>query len=148
DRAYRGVSLETLKKYYREGGIEISAEGDEFVPGENNAGVDWYLGGFASKYGDYILEAKAKKDKFEVLPPGMSSDPLVRHLKSKGGKNGVPFSDIERVFQLEREGEEGEKRPSISARKIDIADIGKMVDDERMEADRKKLAEVRAQLGL
>ncbi|MEK7574981.1 MAG: hypothetical protein AAB511_02000 [Patescibacteria group bacterium] len=148
DRAYRSVDLETLKKYYREGGIEVSAGGDEFVPGENNAGVDWYLGGFAPKYGDYILEAAARKSKFQILPPGMSSDPLVRHIKSKGGETGVVFSEIERIFKLERENSQDGQAEKILVKNYNVDDLVKAVTDERAAADQLRLADVRKSLGI
>ena len=106
--AYRAVSAETLEIYKQQGyiiGRDNDQEYMEFeengVKRNNNAGVDWYLGGVSLKYGDFIIECEADKDYFVPASDNgthMSQDLNVRHMKSSPHANPVPYSKILRIF--------------------------------------------------
>ena len=121
DYAYRAISKETLQKYVQHNSVEGELEKpDVFTPGEDNAGVDWYLGGVAPRYGNYILETPAQADYFTIADQEreslMARDPFVRHIKSEGGtEKSIPLSEVS-VYELLKS-EEGE----LSARALDLA---------------------------
>lgn len=69
----------------------------------NNAGVNWYLGGVDPKYGNVVIECPAYKKYFVPANDngcGMVMDPFVRHMKSSGFKNPVPFDLVVNVMVL------------------------------------------------
>ena len=123
DHAYRAVTQETLAKYVRTGSVEGELEKpDVFVPGKNNAGVDWYLGGVAPKYGDFILETPARAEHFSIADKDsdslMAKNIFVRHAKSEGGtKKSIPMSDVT-VYELMKS--EGGK---LTARMLETDDF-------------------------
>ena len=99
DHVYRSVGSAGLHSY-QEAGAVVGQNGDrEFEPGNNNSGIDWYLGGIAPKYGngEVILEAPALPDYFEPsthLGTGMAKDPKVRHFKSSPHAAPVPITYV------------------------------------------------------
>lgn len=122
DHAYRAVDLNTLKKYVHHGNIEGEHEQPDVWTEGGNSGVDWYLGGVAPKYGEYIIEAPANPDKFTIADlhdnSVMSSDLSVRHIKSEGGtNNSVDLSDTN-LYKLNKT-EEGKLR----AESVDVNNI-------------------------
>ena len=109
---YRAISKEVYDIYKEKGyivGHDNDKEYQEFVDEDgsswsNNAGVDWYLGGYA-KYGTIIIECPADKDYFVPAFDGgnhMTSDIMVKHMKSSPEQNPIPFSKITRVFDLDQ----------------------------------------------
>ena len=99
DHVYRAVGYDTLKLYEQAGSIIGFGEGDEYAEG-NNAGVDWFLGAAAAKYGDVILEAPADPRYFELAAKqghALAKDPKVRHMKSSGHANPVPYDMVKVV---------------------------------------------------
>ena len=109
---YRAISKEVYDIYKEKGyivGYDNDKEYQEFVDEDgsswnNNAGVDWYLGGYA-KYGTIIIECPAYKDYFVPAVDGgnhMTSDITVKHMKSSPEQNPIPFSKITRVFDLDQ----------------------------------------------
>ena len=109
---YRAISKEVYDIYKEKGyivGYDNDKEYQEFVDENgsswnNNAGVDWYLGGYA-KYGTIIIECPAYKDYFVPAFDGgnhMTSDITVKHMKSSPEQNPIPFSKITRVFDLSK----------------------------------------------
>ena len=107
DYCYRAISKETYELYKEKGYIlGQSKEYQELADGtNNNAGVDWYLGGYAKKYGSIIIECPADKDYFVPASDGgnrMSTDITVKHMKSSPKQNPIPFSKITRVFDLSK----------------------------------------------
>jgi hypothetical protein len=109
DHAYRVVSKELYDKYVENGAI--TRDIDEYVAGENNGGVDWYLGGAAAatkKYGGgqediVVLECPADKDYFTLTLDngnGMVVNPRIRHIKSSSRKNPVPMNRITNTFHI------------------------------------------------
>lgn len=106
DHVYRGVDEQALSAYDTANAIVGQGEHDEFVEKLNNKGVDWYLGGIATKYGDVIIEAPASPDLFvPALDQGvnMSKDPMVRHMKSSGTENPVPLEHV-MIYQKDESG--------------------------------------------
>jgi hypothetical protein len=97
DHVYRTVGEAGLNAYLAAGSV-VGQEGDQdFVEGENNGGIDWYLGGVALKYGEVVLEAPASPDFFRPSShagTGMAKDPRVRHMKSSVAENAVPMSMV------------------------------------------------------
>jgi hypothetical protein len=100
DHVYRAVGYDTLRLYNQTGSVIGFGPEDEMTPGTNR-GVDWYLGGTARKYGEVILEAPADPEYFEPAAQqgqALAKDPKVRHMKSSGHANPVPF-DMVKVVQ-------------------------------------------------
>jgi hypothetical protein len=96
DHAYRTVDEAGLQAYQEAGAIVGFGEDDEYAEG-NNAGVDWYLGGVALKYGDVVIEAPAYPDFFQPAAQQgsmLAKDPKVRHLKSSGAANPLPLDQV------------------------------------------------------
>lgn len=105
DHMYRTVDQNGLDAYQEAGAVVGQGEYDEFKEGENNNGVDWYLGGVATKYGDIILEMPAYPDYAEPalhLGASMAKDPMVRHMKTSGTLNPVPMEHITVYHQNEQ----------------------------------------------
>lgn len=103
DHVYRAISEDTLHRYELDGYITGYGEDDEFVEKNNNAGVNWYLGGVDPKYGNVVIECPAYKKYFVPANDngcGMVMDPFVRHMKSSGFKNPVPFDLVVNVMVL------------------------------------------------
>lgn len=106
DHAYRTVDEAGLAAYEAAGAITGQGEMDEFKEGENNSGVDWYLGGVATKYGNIILEMPATPDYFvpaHDFGSKLAKDPKVRHMKSSGTLNPIPLAHVT-VYQKDRTG--------------------------------------------
>lgn len=106
DHVYRTVDEAGLAAYETAGAVTGQGEMDEFKEGENNHGVDWYLGGVATKYGDVILETPATPDYFEPAQDygsKLAKDPKVRHMKSSGTLNPVPLEHVT-VYQKDQAG--------------------------------------------
>lgn len=111
DHCYRAVSRETFEIYKKQGFItgfnEYLGEVKE-ADGQiriDNGGVDWYLGGAGQRYGDIIIECPADKKYFQPNHDngfGLSGDLEVRHMKSSGKQNPVPFSMVTNVFDLQQ----------------------------------------------
>lgn len=111
DHCYRAISRETFEIYRTKGYIEGFSDylGDIIEPDGStkhaSGGVDWYLGGAAKRYGDIIIECPADKNYFQLNYNegfGLSNDVSVRHMKSSGISNPVPFSMITNVFDLKK----------------------------------------------
>lgn len=125
DHAYRGVDEKTLLKYIQHGSVEGEHENpDIWSPDGGNKGIDWYLGGLALRYGNYIIETPAHADYFVVADEGgsalMANDPFVRHIKSEGGTSkSVPLS---RIIAYKIVTNEEQK---LSAQKVDLNSFGK-----------------------
>ena len=117
DHAYRVVDKETYE-YYKKMGAIVDDRRTEFVEGENNQGIDWYLGGASLRYGkgEVVLEMPAYKKYFQLSGDngcGMSADPNVRHIKSSPKENAVPFDLVRLIKHPDMEidlSEEGEKK--------------------------------------
>ena len=121
DHCYRAISRETFEIYKQQGFItgfneylgEVKdADGNIRI---DNGGVDWYLGGAGQRYGDIIIECPADKRYFQPNHDngfGLSGDINVRHMKSSGKQNPVPFSMITNVFDLRqiKAKEQGERQ--------------------------------------
>lgn len=103
DHAYRAISAKDYLEYMHQGfvGNPNKVDFEEYPDGtSNNGGVDWYLGGASTRYGNVIIEAPADKKYFVTSRDGgngMSSDPTIKHIKSSNGENAVPFSAIKVV---------------------------------------------------
>lgn len=100
--AYRAISNEAYEAYKKAGYVVGFGDNDEFIAGQNNLGVDWYLGGVDPKYGkgEVILECPADKRYFTPTldnGSGMALDPSIRHMKSSGSKNPIPMTMIKIV---------------------------------------------------
>ncbi len=109
DHCYRVVSKETFEIYKKSGYIFGFDEylGDIIEPDgrikATNGGVDWYLGGFSKRYGSIVLECPADKRYFVPAHDNgcdLTFDVQIRHMKSSGKKNPVPFSMITNIFDL------------------------------------------------
>jgi len=97
DHVYRTVGEAGLKAYMETGMIVSPGEDDDEFEVGNNHGIDWYLGAVALKYGTVILEAPADPAYFQpALHQGhaLAKDPRVRHMKSSGRRNPVPFDNV------------------------------------------------------
>lgn len=102
DHVYRVTDIKAWAEYVKHG--KIVSNKPEFKIGENNGGVDWYLGGSASPTGKYssgdntiIIEAPADKKYFTPSIDnglGMADDYHVRHMKSSTQANPVPLSMV------------------------------------------------------
>ena len=109
DHAYRLVDLKAWQSYVESG--YVVRDIDEYVEGQNNGGVDWYLGGTASLDGRYangddtiILETPADKSLFVLASDnglGMADDYQVRHIKSSSKENPVPLSKVKVIYGQE-----------------------------------------------
>lgn len=127
DHCYRAVSRETYEICKKQGYItgfseylgEVKdADGQIRI---DNGGVDWYLGGAGKRYGDIIIECPADKRYFQPNHDngfGLSGDLEVRHMKSSGKQNPIPFSMITNVFDLQQiRAQEQEKQKQIEQQK-------------------------------
>lgn len=104
---YRAISEELYDKYLELGYIYGNSKDDEYIEYEedgkiynNNMGVDWYLGGVSLRYGSVIIECPAYKEYFVPAYDNgchLSFDPTVRHMKSSGYRNPVPFDIIKLI---------------------------------------------------
>ena len=106
DHVYRTVDQAGLSAYQEAGAVVGQGEHDEFKEGDNNKGVDWYLGGFATKYGDVVLEMPAYPEYVEPAAhqgSAMAKDPNVRHMKTSGTVNPVPMEHVT-VYQRNEQG--------------------------------------------
>ena len=102
DRAYRAMSVNEYLLHEKSGYIDGPPGDVEYeetvVDGKtfnNNAGVDWYLGGASLRYGKVVIETPASKQFFVPAADGgngMSLDPTVKHFKSSPHDNPVPLS--------------------------------------------------------
>lgn len=92
--AYRVIDEETLLNYEHTGFVISPKENDEYIPGKNNDGINWYLGGACPKYGNILIECPAYKEYFQLVSSNshMADNPYVKHLKSSGFKNPIPFN--------------------------------------------------------
>lgn len=105
DHAYRAINSNALEEYAKTGRIYRNI--DEYIPGENNGGIDWYLGGASTKYGNVVLECPAKPEYFTLASDygsGMAQNPLVRHIKSSSQNNTIPFDNVSNIFVLDLKG--------------------------------------------
>lgn len=114
DHAYRVVSNELYDRYVQDGAI--TRDIDEYIPGQNNGGVDWYLGGAAAatrKYGNrqddiVVLECPADKTYFSLTSDngnGMVINPRIRHIKSSSKEHPVPMDKITNAFRINHSGQ-------------------------------------------
>lgn len=121
DHAYRGVNEKTLREYVKTGSVEGSlSTPDVWSKDGGNKGVDWYLGGFAPKYGEIALETPADPESFVIADQEneslMANDPFVRHIKSEGGTNkSIPMSKVI-AYRVQKEEDNG----LLHAQKIDL----------------------------
>lgn len=104
DHVYRAVGKDALDAYTAAGSVISQGEGkgSEYVEGDGNGGVDWYLGAVARKYGEHVIEAPADPDYFVPADQNghaMAKDPTVRHMKSSGRANPVPMDRV-RIIPL------------------------------------------------
>jgi hypothetical protein len=107
DHVYRTIDQAGLQAYTEAGAVRGQGEMDEFKEGENNHGVDWYLGGVATRYGDIVLEMPATPDYFEPAHDhgaALAKDPKVRHMKSSGTNNPVPLEHVT-IYQKDSAGD-------------------------------------------
>lgn len=104
DCAYRVVERNVFNFYISCGYIVRNIE--EYIPFQNNGGVDWYLGGACLRYGGsdkIIIECPADKSFFvPTIDNGLGeiSDPTIRHLKSSSKNNPIPIEMITTIFDL------------------------------------------------
>lgn len=121
--AYRAVNFSGLQSYAETGFILGQGKDDEFILGENNKGIDWFLGGYADRYGQYVIAAPALKEYFMLTHDngnGLSGDPFIRHIKSSGYKNPIP-SDLCQCFKLEKlQGDDGQITTRIATQAMPI----------------------------
>lgn len=71
----------------------------------DNGGVGWYLGGASKRYGEIIIECPADKNYFVPAHDngcGLFSDITVRHMKSSGINNPIPFPMITNAFDISK----------------------------------------------
>lgn len=107
DHAYRVVSEDLYQKYIQDGFITRDIE--EYIAGQNNGGVDWFLGGAAKKYGDkknriVIIECPADKNYFSLTVDNgnnLTINPNIRHIKSSSRTNPIPIEKITNVFHID-----------------------------------------------
>jgi hypothetical protein len=103
DHVYRAVGKEALEAYLLHGMVIAPGEADdEFIAGVNNAGIDWFLGAAAPKYGTIVLETPADPSYFTPAHENghaLAKDPGVRHMKSSGRHNPVPMDRV-RVIEV------------------------------------------------
>jgi len=91
DYAYRAVNKKGLESYLEAG--EIFNPGDDYVAGENNSGVDWFLGAVGTRYAKkdcFIIECPADQEFFVPTICQLAIDPRVKHLKS-GSQHQIPL---------------------------------------------------------
>ena len=106
DHIYRTVDIKGLEAYQAAGAVVGQGELDEFVEGENNHGVDWYLGAAALKYGGVIIEAPADPEYVQPavdFGAALAKDPMVRHMKTSGTHNPMPMKHVT-VYQRDTDG--------------------------------------------
>lgn len=132
DHVYRAISEAALLDYKQQGFIRGFGDDDEYKEYEengqlynNNAGVDWYLGGACLRYGEIIIECPADKEYFQpAFDNGnhLCADPDVKHFKSSGSKNPVPFSMVSKVIDTRKLTEEKSftKRSETEKREYDL----------------------------
>jgi len=105
DHCYRAISEDDLKIYKEQGFVGDKNKGD-YISGENNKGIDWYLGGACpSRYGDIIIECPAYKDYFQLAIDNglnMANDINVRHIKSSSQSSPVTMEMITNVFDYKK----------------------------------------------
>ena len=105
DHCYRCISENTLE-IYKQNGFIIDDRRVDYVEGQNNQGIDWYLGGaMPGRYGNIIIECPADKSFFKPTRDGgygMSNDIHVRHMKSSPQHNPVPLSMITNIFDYKK----------------------------------------------
>ena len=105
DHCYRCISENTLE-IYKQNGFIIDDRRMDYVEGQNNQGIDWYLGGaMPGRYGNIIIECPADKNFFKPTRDGgygMSNDIHVRHMKSSPQQNPVPLSMITNIFDYKK----------------------------------------------
>lgn len=102
DYCYRCVP-ENVLELYRQKGYIFDNRRTDYIEGQNNQGIDWYLGGAmpCNEYGFIIIECPAYKNYF--IPArdggyGMTDDIYVRHMKSSPQRNPIPISMITNIF--------------------------------------------------
>lgn len=105
DHVYRAINQNTLDTYTNRGFITSKNfdKPDEYIENENNAGIDWFLGGVCLKYGYIIIECPAYKEYFVPARDNgchQCDDPYVRHMKSSGYNNPVPTSMITNIIDV------------------------------------------------
>jgi hypothetical protein len=119
DHVYRAVGRDALEAYQLHGMVVATGEeDDEFIEGLNNAGVDWFLGGAAPKYGSVVLETPADPDYFVPAHDNghaLAKDPKVRHMKSSGRLNPVPMDKVRVIEVPPVKTTDGEQKESVDA---------------------------------
>jgi len=103
------IYLKNKKIYSQSEDYILSADG---MTSQGNGGCDWYLGGYASKYGtngksSYVIETPANKKYFQLARDngnGMSDNVNVRHLKSFNTHDQVPLENVTKVFKIDPDG--------------------------------------------
>lgn len=115
DHAYRVVDEDTWNVYLRD--KKIYSKSDDYIlnadgTSNGNGGCDWYLGGYASKYGGkgkatYVIETPANKNLFQLARDngnGMSDNVNVRHIKSFNTHDQVSIDNVSKVFRIDTDG--------------------------------------------
>ena len=106
DHCYRAISEEDLRIYKEQGFVGDKNKGD-YIKGENNKGIDWYLGGACPgrRYGEIVIECPAYKDYFQVAGDNglnMANDLNVRHIKSSSYSNPITMDMITNIFDYKK----------------------------------------------
>lgn len=93
DCAYRGEGKRGVDQHLNNGVIKGFGENDNFEPGVNNDGVDWFLGGVGCRYakkGGYVIECPADEQYFVDSGAKTANDFRAKHLKSNSN-NPIPL---------------------------------------------------------
>ena len=107
DAAYRSTGLDEILHHISTGRIEgVRGEGDEYHENDdgtsNNNGVDWYLGGVAPRYGEFVIEVPARPDYFQLAFDNgtrLAQGGAARHVKSSGYRHPVPITMANVIFE-------------------------------------------------
>lgn len=119
DAVYRGISIDDLRRYAESGLVEGASDEDEYKESDdgslnNNAGVDWYLGGTAPRYGTIVLEVPARPDYFQPAVDNgtrLAAGGFARHFKSSGSQKPVPLAMVSVLTRDAKTGEYTRKTP-------------------------------------
>ena len=102
DCVYRAIDEKEFEQCLKNGCV-VHPEKLDYIPNQNNGGIDWFKGGIGDRYvksNGYIIEAECDPEYFQKAVSQLARDPQFEHMKS-GSKNPVSITRC-KIMQVEK----------------------------------------------